>query len=119
MKIIIQIEVIGADPSVLIEATRVSLGCDELQAGIVSVAENAGHGNVQVLSAEVVASEQMIGGLRDQFALGAMQGLLSFPHHESFQFAPYAHTKPESVAADAYAIADAMLAARERKTAPR
>lgn len=106
VKIIIEIEVVGADPAAIIEATRVSLGCDELQAGIVSVAEHAGHGNVRVLSAEVVASEQMIGGLRDQFALAAMQGLLA---------ADDGGLKQHVCATLAYDQADEMLRARGSK----
>lgn len=53
--------------------------------------------------------------LRDQFATAALQGLLSSPHLESFQFPPYSHSDPEAVAKDAYKLADAMLKAREPK----
>lgn len=53
--------------------------------------------------------------LRDQFATAALQGLLSSPHLESFQFPPYSRNDPEAVAKDAYALADAMLKAREPK----
>ena len=47
--------------------------------------------------------------LRDYFAAKALQGLLAFPGME------YADAPPEVAARDAYAMADAMLAAREQQ----
>jgi len=55
--------------------------------------------------------------LRDQFAAAALQGLLAAPWNEVFRFPPHAHIEPALVAANAYALADAMLAERA-KTAP-
>lgn len=49
---------------------------------------------------------------RDELAARAMQGLLAAPHLETFEWASFAYLKPADLAQQAYAIADAMVAAR-------
>lgn len=105
MKIIIELEVTGAGPAALVDATRISLGCEELQDGIVMVAGNAGHGNVKVPSSEVVPREIAIGGLRDELAKSAMQSLCIHPQ--------FLDADEPKIAEAAYRQADAMLKARE------
>jgi len=63
------------------------------------------------LSTERLRAER--DGLRDRFAAAALQGLLASPHLPEWSWTPWAHDKPETVAAVAYALADAMLKERE------
>lgn len=59
-----------------------------------------------------LADERREATTRDMFAMAALQGLLAAPWRESFRFAPAAHAEPHLVAANAYALADAMMKAR-------
>lgn len=69
--------------------------------------------------ADEVIQDQVSMALRDDFAAAALQGLVANPggpiQENSRSGWGYANTTPDGVATEAYALADAMLRAREAK----
>jgi len=110
MKVLIELEVTGGSPEVILEAVRCSLGCEELQDRAEMNAHKRGHSGVKVTAYDVISEEQAIGGLRDELAGKAMQSIWLHPH--------FLEASEEKIAAEAYEQADKMLAARSRKPTP-
>lgn len=108
MKVLIELEVIGASPEVILRAVRGAIVCEELQERIKKIAHNNGHGGVKVTAYDVISIEQASGALRalrDELAGRAMQTLV----------AQWIDFPCERIAELSYLQAEAMLAARAQK----